>query len=520
MTDSARPLPVGWAAASASNVCDKIQDGTHFSPGVQLTHGKYRYVTAKNVHSTGLDLSDIAYLREDDHRAIYTRCDTRRNDVLLVKDGVNAGDAAINTLDDEISLLSSVCFLRPRPALLTPAFLRYYLLSPAASDHLTESLTGTAIRRIVLHRVKKLPVLIAPLPEQRRIAEAIDSYFTRLDDAVATLERVQRNLKRYRASVLKAAVEGRLVLTEAELARAEGRDYEPASVLLERVLAERRRRWQAAGGRGKYQEPVAPNTTDLPELPEGWCWATVDALIWDAGYGTSQKCTYEASGPPVLRIPNVQNQAISLDDLKFATDAENLNPDGIVEPGDFLFIRTNGSRSLIGRGSVIVQHLPRAHHFASYLIRLRIVNVDAVPRWTGLAWHTPVLRRQILAEAASSAGQYNVSLTAARAFAVPLPPLAEQHRILSEVGRTTSLVDACEDIAAANEGRCVRLRQAILKWAFEGKLADQDPSDEPASVLLERIRTETATRMGGAPTGMPRKRRGRRGTMPGTKHTK
>jgi type I restriction enzyme S subunit len=286
-------------------------------------------------------------------------------------------------------------------------------------------------------------------------------------------------------------------------------------VLLERILAERRRRSEEARARGKYQEPIAADTSDLPKLPEGWCWATVDALIWDAGYGTSQKCTYEATGPPVLRIPNVQNQTIDLDDLKFATEAERLNPDGIVEPGDLLFIRTNGSRGLIGRGSVIVQQLPSAHHFASYLIRIRIVNVDAVPRWTGLAWHTPVLRSQILAEAASSAGQYNVSLTAARAFAVPLPPLAEQHRIMAEVERTMSLVDACEEIAAANEGRCVRLRQSILKWAFEGKLADQDPSDEPASALLERIRSQTSASRQSASDADDRRRRrsGRRNSV-------
>jgi type I restriction enzyme S subunit len=176
MTHPSAVVPVGWAATSASAVCEKIQDGTHFSPKVQLTHGTYRYVTAKNVRPTGLDLTDIAYLREDDHQAIYARCDTRRNDVLLVKDGVNAGDAAINTLDDEISLLSSVCFLRPNSALLSPAFLRYYLLCPEASAHLTGSLTGTAIRRIVLHKVKELPVLIAPLPEQHRIVEAIESH--------------------------------------------------------------------------------------------------------------------------------------------------------------------------------------------------------------------------------------------------------------------------------------------------------------------------------------------------------
>ena len=109
------------------------------------------------------------------------------------------------------------------------------------------------------------------------------------DDAVATLERVRRNLTRYRASVLKAAVEGRLVPTEAKLARAEGRSYEPASVLLERILAERRRRWEEAElakmkakgkvpkddkWKAKYVEPIAPDTSELPDLPEGWCWAT------------------------------------------------------------------------------------------------------------------------------------------------------------------------------------------------------------------------------------------------------
>ena len=127
-------------------------------------------------------------------------------------------------------------------------------------------------------------------PNSRRIVDAIDSYLTRLDDAVASLERVQAKLKAYRASVLKAAVEGRLVPTEASLARAEKRDYEPAEVLLARILKERRRRWEeaelaklkAAGKtpkddkwKAKYEEPVAPDTSTLPELPEGWCWASV-----------------------------------------------------------------------------------------------------------------------------------------------------------------------------------------------------------------------------------------------------
>lgn len=334
---------------------------------------------------------------------------------------------------------------------------------------------------------------IPPLPEQHRIVAAIESYFTRMDDAVASLERVQRNLKRYRASVLKAAVEGRLVPTEAALARAEGRDYEPASVLLQRILAERRRRWEKSGRKGKYVELAAPNTKALPELPEGWGWARVESLYWDAGYGTSVKCSYEADGPPVLRIPNVQDQSLRLDDMKFAMSSADLSDDGVVEPGDFLFIRTNGSRSLIGRGAAITTELPRQHHFASYLIRLRLVNLEILPRWIALAWHTPVIRDQILRDAASSAGQYNVSLGASRGYVVPLPPIAEQHRILEEVERRLSISDATEHALSVSRVKCSRLRQSILNWAFEGKLVDQEPNDEPASVLLERIR-QTRTR--------------------------
>jgi type I restriction enzyme S subunit len=271
-------LPSGWISARAAEICEKIQDGIHFSPKRQSLTGEYRYITAKNVRPGGLDLSRVTFLTEHDHRTIFRRCDPRRGDVLLVKDGVNAGDAAINTLDEEISLLSSVCFLRPHPAVIDGAFLRYYLLSPVASRRLAGKLSGTAIRRIVLHRVKDLSVHVAPLAEQRRIVGAIDSCFTRLDDAVTTLERVRRNLKRYRASVLKAAVEGRLVPTEAELAHAEGREYEPASVLLDRILAERRRQWKVSGGKRKYHEPVTPEITNLPALPDGWCWASPDQL--------------------------------------------------------------------------------------------------------------------------------------------------------------------------------------------------------------------------------------------------
>lgn len=256
------------------------------------------------------------------------------------------------------------------------AYLHYYILSRQFVSAVSEaSGSRTVLPKTNQEQLSEVPVPVAPVEEQHRIVEVVESYFTRLDDAVTTLERVERNLKRYRASVLKSAVEGRLVPTEAALAKQEGRDYEPASVLLERILAERRRRWSESGKKGKYQEPTAPDTTGLPDLPEGWCWATVENFIWDADYGTSQKCTYEATGPAVLRIPNVQEQTLRLDDLKFATNPDELNADGAVKVGDLIFIRTNGSRNLIGRGAVVLDELAKPHHFASYLIRLRVLPV-------------------------------------------------------------------------------------------------------------------------------------------------
>lgn len=367
-------------------------------------------------------------------------------------------------------------------------YLYYYIQHSVAT--LKEGATGSTFEAISGKQLRAHLVNIPPVAEQHRIVEAIESYFTRLTEAVANLERVQRNLKRYRTSILKAAVEGRLVPTEAELVRVDGRDYEPASVLLERILVERRQRWEEAGGRGKYAEPITPDAIDLPELPEGWCWAPVEMLYWDASYGTSQKCAPDAHGPPVLRIPNVQNSTVRLDDLKYATSIKGLNPQGVVAPGDFLFIRTNGSRALIGRGAVILHDLPDQFHFASYLIRLRIVQMGVLPNWFGLVWHSPVLRDQLLVDAVSSAGQHNVSLGAASKYVIPLPPLSEQKRIMTEFDRLMSLEEVIQLAAYNSVARCTRLRKSVLKWAFEGKLVDQDPTDEPAAMLIERIHAE------------------------------
>jgi type I restriction enzyme S subunit len=366
--------------------------------------------------------------------------------------------------------------------------------------------SAITVKHLSSKTVAEIPLPLPPREEQARLVGAIESYFTRLDDAVATLERVQRNLKRYRASVLKAAVEGRLVPTEAELARAEGRDYEPASVLLERILAERRRRWEESElaklkAKGKapkddtwkarYVEPVAPDTSELPELPEGWCWASVGQLgVVSGGLTQNAKRELLPMQMPFLRVANVYANELRLDEIKTISVSPAEIDRVCLAPGDLLVVEGNGSIEQIGRVALWDGSIDPCLH-QNHLIKVRFSPV-CLGTWS-LCWLLAPLGRVAIERAASStSGLHTLSLSKVQRLPVPLAPLAEQGRVTDEVDRLMTIALAAGGDVSTNAHRCARLRQSILKWAFEGRLVDQDPTDEPASALLERIRAERA----------------------------
>lgn len=400
--------------------------------------------------------------------------------------------------------------LRPTDALRAELLL-HYVLQEEFRKLARAQMTGTAGQlRVPSRFLDDHTIPLPPLPEQHRIVAALESYFTRLDDAVATLERVQRNLKRYRASVLKAAVEGRLVPTEAELARGEGRSYEPASVLLTRILAERRRRWEEAElakmtakgkapkdgkWKAKYVEPVAPDTSELPELPEGWCWATADAVCSDVVSGSTPAASELFLGAGEIPFIKVYNLTMK-GELDFtvkptfiakATHEQQLARSR-VRPGDVL---TNIVGPPLGKVAVV----PRGYD--EWNINQAITafrpSGGISTEWVRLLLLSEPIQRWLLGTSKTTTSQVNVAVTACRRLPVPLPPVREQARIAAEAERLLSI--EAKEGADARRGilRVRRLRQSILKWAFEGRLVDQDPTDEPASVLLERIRAERAS---------------------------
>ncbi len=275
--------------------------------------------------------------------------------------------------------------------------------------------------------------------------------------------------------------------TEAELAKVGGRAYEPADLLLVRILKERREKWN---GKGKNKEPSAPETSGLMKLPEGWGWANVGMISEKIQYGTSEKAGEDNSGIPVIRMGNIQDGKLTLENLKYFPREWSEISDYLLQDGDVLFNRTN-SAELVGKTSVYrIHHLPAV--FASYLIRVKVMKNAYNPDLLSFFVNSFYGRKYIGSVVTQQVGQANVNGTKLSQMPIPLPPLAEQRRIVAEVERRLSIADGVEKTVAQSLAQAQRLRQSILKKAFEGRLVAQDASDEPAGVLLEKIKQEKA----------------------------
>jgi type I restriction enzyme S subunit len=375
----------------------------------------------------------------------------------------------------------------------------YYFLSSQELGQLDKSTAIPSLSRDDLYVVE---APIAPEAEQTRIVDKLEELLSDLDAGVAELKAAQRKLAQYRQSLLKAAVEGALTADWRAARARSGEPQESGADLLQRILTERRARWEAKqlakyaeqgktpprGWQAKYPEPVTPDVADLPTLPEGWAWASLDALVAESSYGTSVKCSYESTETPVLRIPNVSGGKVDLRDMKRSMQALPLDDRDYLTVGDILIIRTNGSIGLVGRAAAVTSELPTPHYFASYLLRLRCVDRVFLHRWVSSVLTAPRGRQWLEARAASSAGQHNISLSTLLTMPVPLPPAAEQTFALDVLADSMERCDEQEQATDWSISQAAAQRKNILQAAFAGQLVPQDPHDEPASALLERIR--------------------------------
>ena len=496
-------IPQGWEKTTLNDICLPVNK-----------------VKPRDTRNQPFAYLDITSVDNSTFRVVSPKFYLGRDAPSRARQKVRSGDTLFSTVRTYLKNVAMIppdldgavastgfCVLRPANG-IDLRFMFHLVLDDAFTSNLNPLQRGTSYPAVRDRDVLSQKVLLPPLAEQRRIVAEIERHLTRLESSVAALKRVQANLKRYRASVLKDACEGRLVPTEADLARAEGRDYEPADILLERIQAERRAHWETLEKRrGKYRVPPTPDTYALPELPEGWVWATL-AQISDLKGGVTKGRRYRAGESlkalPYLRVANVQRGYLDLSEMKLIEVSQGVADQLALVPGDILFTE-GGDRDKLGRGWVWKGEIDECIH-QNHVFRARLLLNDIPPEFVSW-WGNSFGQIFFNQSGKQTTNLASINLSVLSGFPIPLPPLAEQRRIVAEVERRLSVIQQTEASVEANLTRAERLRQSILKQAFSGRLVPQDPNDEPASVLLERIHAEREAAQAAAKLSRKQRRR-------------
>jgi len=460
--EEGRELPVGWTVCDLGDVGEIIR-GITFPASA-----KEQSKTEDNVGC--LRTSNIQ--REVDWRNVYFVSKTfvkkpsqlvRVDDVLMsmANSYELVGKVSVaRELPHETAFGAFLAALRPTPA-LADQFLFHFLRSESVQRQIREGSSQTTnIANVSAARLREIAIPLAPLNEQRRIAAKLDTTLAAVDACRQRLDGVEALLKRFRQAVLAAATSGELT-----------------------------REWREERG-----------------IADEWNAAQLGPLLNDMRYGTAKKCSYEAVGLPVLRIPNIlESGCICQADLKYADfDAQEVAKLSLL-PGDLLVIRSNGSLDLVGRVAEASKK-DAGLLFAGYLIRLRPNQDKLLSPYLLLVLRAPSTRNAIELAARSTSGVNNINSQFLSSLVIPLPAIPEQQEIVRRTQALFTLADQLESRLTSARKIVDRLTPALLAKAFRGELVPQDPGDESASALLARI---WAARQAEAGAGKP-SRRGRK----------
>lgn len=452
-------LPVGWSWGEVADVGAKqknaIVDGP-FGSNLKLTDyvegGTVPVLTTKNLAGK---YDDLRYISEEKFQEL-KRSAVYPNDILMAKIG-SCGKTGIYPVNMPPAIIPANLLKVTLSEKFDKRFVFHYFNSRFFQRALKTIIRASAQPAFGVTSFRKLPFPIAPLGEQLQVVAEIEKQFSRLDEAVANLQRVKANLKRYKASVLKAAVEGRLVETEATLARREGRTYETGEQLLQRILDERGVKW---AGKGKYVEPESTNVPHLSELPEGWTWASAVQACERVVDCHNKTAPYTSAGIPLVRTTNIKDGRMHLDDTRYVDEPtyEFWSRRCPPAPGDVLFTREApmgeagiippGVKLCLGQRTMLMRPSPAIS--SSFLLSALL---------------SPVVK-DLIDRVAVGSGVKHLRVGDVERLPVPLPPVAEQARIVAEVDRHLSIIREVETEVDANLQRAQSLRQATLASAF------------------------------------------------------
>ena len=455
-------LPGGWHWARLSDVTERSQYG--WTTKASST-GDVRFLRTTDISSGRVNWATVPFCAEAPSEL--DRYLIREGDILISRAG-SVGKSFLVEAPDEAVFASYLIRFRPREE---PRFVYWWLQTSYYWSQIAEQSAGIAIPNVNASKLNNLLIPVPPSDTQRSIVARIDELFIELDDGEFALERARDDLETYRKSLLKAAVTGELTADW----RAANPRQETGGQLLQRILADRKARWEAdPKNKGKrYKEPIQPDLESVPPLPTDWTWCSLEQLsspmphsISDGPFGSNLKSEhYREEGPRVIRLQNIGKRGEFVDaKAHIAVDHFDTLERHHVRPGDLVV-------------AILGEPLPKAmivpDDFGEGLVKADCIKVrladDGLAPFVWSVLNSP-MAHSLMSHLVKRVGRPRIGMAQIKSMPIPLPPLTE----ITEIAETLA---AGLKQAADGEGKisdylllseCAR--RSILSTAFKGEL--------------------------------------------------
>lgn len=342
----------------------------------------------------------------------------------------NGKNALISEINTKTGIGSTeFIVLSPNKERIIPWYLYYLTKSHPIRDYAISRMRGSTGRQRVPYSVfrKELDIILPPLSEQRKIASVLYN----VDCAIQKTEEIIEQTKRVKKGIIQ--------------------DLFTYGIRKHRKLSE----------------------TSFGKIPDDWTLVNFEEIIEDIRYGTDSKSSKDRSGYPTLRIPNVVKGRLMLGDLKY-TDLDEKRAEKLaLKNGDILLVRTNGNPNYVGRTTVFNERsVEEKYIFASYLIRIRLKKTDLLPKFVSEFLNSKKGRKEMIGWIRTSAGNYNLGISAINNFKIPLPNVEEQREIISKIDCVNKIIKVNREY----KKELIRLKEGLMQDLLTGKVrtADRD----------------------------------------------